>query len=108
MKWLKEQWEWFFAGIIAIIALAAAKKRDSGAKIKNNDLNVQSSTSKKITEQQSEVYEAHLNKREKAEKDFDKTVEKIAKDKELRKKELENNPEKLDKILKEKYGLKGE
>ena len=35
-------------------------------------------------------------------------VEKVAQNKEKRKKELENNPEELDRILKEKYDLKGE
>ena len=41
------------------------------------------------------------------EEKFGEDIEKITENKEARQKELENNPEELDKILKEKYNLKG-
>lgn len=108
MEWLKEKWGWIFAGIIAIITLAASKKRDSKEKISINDVKLEKEKNKKIIDQQSKTYKKYIDDREEAEKEFDSAVKAIEKNKEKRLKELENNPEELDKILKNKYGLKGE
>ena len=108
MNWLKEQWQWIIGGILAIIAIAASKKRDSIGKVEKGDSKAKAERDQKVNEAQKNSYEEFISKRSEAEEKFRKDIEKIAERKEDRKKELENNPEELDKILKEKYKLKGE
>ena len=108
MKWLKEQWQWIVGGILAIIAIAASKKRDSETIIKVGDSELEKKRSEKIIEAQEDIYEQHLEKRSAAQEEFARKSEKIAEIKSAREKELENNPNELDRILKEKYKLKGE
>ena len=105
---IKEYWQWIVGGILAIIAIAASKKRDSETIIKVGDSELEKKRSEKIIEAQEDIYEKHLEKRSAAQEDFTRESEKIAKIKSARQKELENNPEELDKILKEKFNLKGE
>ena len=106
-KWLKEQWQWIVGGIIAIIAIAASKKRDSIIKVSKGDSKAKASRDQKVNEAQAKAYKALVLERSEAEEKFREDIEKIAENKEARQKELENNPEELDKILKEKYNLKG-
>ena len=107
-SWLKQKWGWIVAGVVAIISIVASKKRDSKEKIENSDLQLKSEKNEKIAKGQEIAYKAYVQEKSKIQKDFDKKVELIAKNQEKRRKELENNPEELDKILKEKYKLKGE
>lgn len=106
MNWLKEQWQWIVGGILAIIAIAASKKRDSIDKVEKNDSKVKADRDKKVNEEQKETYKEFISKRSEAEEKFREDIGKIAENKKERVKELENNPEELDKILKEKYNLK--
>tara|TARA_R110000796_G_C14410324_1_gene418646 strand:+ start:121 stop:447 length:327 start_codon:yes stop_codon:yes gene_type:complete len=106
-KWLKEQWQWIVGGIIAIIAIAASKKRDSIIKVSKGDSKAKASRDQKVNEAQAKAYKALVLERSEAEEKFREDIEKIVENKEARQKELENNPEELDKILKEKYNLKG-
>jgi hypothetical protein len=108
MKWLKEQWQWIIGGVIAIIAIVASKKRDSVGKVTQNDSKAKAKRDQKVNESQEKAYKEFIAKRSEAEEKFSKDIEKIAENKEARKKELENNPKELDRILKEKYKLKGE
>ena len=108
MDWLKEQWQWIVGGILAIIAIAASKKRDSINKVEKSDSKLKSERDKKVIEGQAAAYEDYIDKRSEADIKFQKDIKDIAENKEKRQKELENNPEELDRILKEKYGLKGE
>ena len=108
IKWIKEQWQWIVGGILAIIAIAASKKRDSIGKVEKSDSKAKASRDQKVNEGQKKAYEEFISERSEAEEKFREDVEKIAENKEARKKELENNPEELDRILKEKYKLKGE
>jgi hypothetical protein len=108
MKWFKEQWQWIVGGLLAIIAIVASKKRDSIGKVEKNDSKAKAERDQKVNESQKKAYEEFISKRSEAEEKFSKDVQKIAENKEARKKELENNPEELDRILKEKYKLKGE
>lgn len=107
---IKEYWEWFLGGVIAILSIGilASKKRDSKSKVKEADGELQKASSEKIIEAQERLYEQHLEKRSAAQEDFTQKVEKISEIKASRKKELENNPNELDRILKEKYKLKGD
>ena len=107
---IKKYWQWVLGVVIAIISLGAlaGKKRDSKSKVKAGDDELKKERSEKIAEAQEDIYEQHLEKRSSAQEEFARKSEKIAKIKSAREKELENNPEELDKILKEKYKLKGE
>ena len=105
---IKDYWQWIVGGILAIIAIAASKKRDSKQKIREGDSEFEKKRSEKIIAAQEDIYEQHLEKRSAAQKEHSRASEEIAEIKSTRKKELENNPEELDRILKEKYKLKGE
>ena len=108
IKWLKEQWQWIVGGLLAIIAIAASKKRDSIGRVEKNDSKAKEHRDQAVNESQKKAYEEFISKRSEAEEKFSKDIEKIAEIKSARKKELENNPEELDRILREKYDLKGE
>ena len=105
---IKDYWQWIVGGILAIIAIAASKKRDSEAKIREGDSEFEKKRSEKIIEVQKDIYEQHLEERSAAQKEHARKSEEIAEIKSARQKELENNPDELDRILKEKYKLKGE
>ena len=107
---IKEYWQWFLGVVIAVISVGAlaGKKRDSKAKIREGDSELEKKRSEKINKAQEFLYETHSKKRDAAQKEFESKSSKINEQKETRQKELENNPEELDKILKEKYKLKGE
>ena len=105
---IKDYWQWIVGGILAIITIAAANKRDSKAKIREGDSEFEKKRSEKIVEAQEEIYEQHLKKRSNAQEEFARKSEEIAEIKSTRQKELENNPDELDRILKEKYKLKGD
>lgn len=107
---IKDYWQWFLGIVVAIIGVGAlaSKKRDSKAKVREGDSEFEKKRSEKIIEAQEDIYEKHLEKRSSAQKEFTRKSEKIAEIKSTRQKELENNPEELDKILKEKYKLKGD
>ena len=108
IDWIKAQWEWITLGILAIIAIAASKKRDSQEIVSKGDSELGNQRSKKIAADQADIYENHIAKKSLAQKEFETKVEEIAGTKQQRIKELENNPAELDNILKEKYNLKGE
>ena len=108
IKKVKEYWQWIVGGILAIIAIAASKKRDSETIIKVGDSELEKKRSEKIIEAQEDIYEKHLEKRSSAQEEYARKSEEIAEIKSVRQKELENNPDELDRILKEKYKLKGE
>ena len=96
--------------VVAIIGIGAlaGKKRDSIAKLKEKDSEIEKKRSEKIIAAQEDIYEKHLEKRSAAQKKYARKSEEIAKIKSAREKELENNPDELDRILKEKYKLKGD
>jgi hypothetical protein len=107
-KWIKNQWQWIVGGLLAIIAIAASKKRDSIGKVEKSDSKAKAERDQKVNEGQKKAYEEFISERSAAEEKFREDNEAIAENKEKRKKELENNPKELDRILKEKYKLKGE
>jgi len=105
---IKEYWQWVVGGLLTIIAIVASKKRDSEEIIKAGDSELEKKRSAKIIAAQEDLYEQHFEKRNAAQEEHARKSEEIAKIKSARKKELENNPDELDRILKEKYKLKGE
>ena len=107
---IKEYWQWVLGVVVAIIGVGAlaSKKRDSKLKVKVGDSELEKERGEKIITAQEDIYEQHLEKRSSAQEEFARKSEKIAKIKSARQKELENNPNELDRILKEKYKLKGE
>ena len=110
MKKIKKCWQWFVGVVITIVGVGilASRKRESEQIIKVGDGEIEKIRGEKIIKAQEDLYEKHNKKRSEAQKEFDSESTKIDEQKEARQKELENNPEKLDKILREKYKLKGE
>ena len=84
------------------------EERKSKAKVREGDSELEKNRNAKIIEAQENIYEQHLEKRSAAQKKHARKSEEIAKIKSSRQKELENNPDELDRILKEKYKLKGD
>ena len=107
---IKEYWQWVLGVIVAILGVGvlASRKRDSEQIVKVGDGDLEKKRSEKILEAQEELYEEHSEKRNAAQEEHTRKSEKIAEIKSARQKELENNPAELDRILKEKYKLKGE
>jgi len=107
---IKEYWQWVLGVVVAILGVGvlASRKRDSETIVKVGDGELEKKRSEKIINAQKEIYEKHNEKRLAAEREFKEKSEKIRNIKETRQKELENDSEKLDKILKEKHNLKGE
>lgn len=103
---LKKHWKWLITACLAALALFSSTKRDSKKIVKSSDDELEKNKFKNISEKQTELYEEHLNKRKKEDRLLSNNLSDIEKKKESRQKELENNPEKLDSILKEKYNLK--
>jgi hypothetical protein len=107
---IKEYWQWAAAVVVAILGVGvlASRKRDSEQIVKVGDGELEKIRGEKIISSQAEIYEKHSKKRSEAERNFKEKSEKIRNIKESRQKELENDPEKLDRILREKHNLKGE
>jgi hypothetical protein len=107
---IKEYWQWILGVVVAILGVGvlASRKRDSEQIVKVGDGELEKIRGEKIISAQEDLYEQHSEKRNAAQEEFARKSEEIAKIKSTRKKELENNPEELDRILKEKYDLKGE
>ena len=110
IKKIKEYWQWLLGIVVAILGVGvlASRKRDSEQIVKVGDGELEKKRSEKIISAQEDLYEQHSEKRNAAQEEHTRKSEEIAEIKSARKKELENNPEELDRILKEKYDLKGE
>ena len=74
---IKDYWQWIVGGIFAIIAIAASKKRDSKAKVREGDSELEKKRSEKIVEAQEEIYEQHLKKRSDAQEEFARKSEEM-------------------------------
>ena len=107
---IKEYWQWFLGIVITILGVGvlASRKRDSEIILKVGDGELEKIRGEKIIKAQEDLYGKHNKKRNAAQKEFESESSKIDEQKEARVKELENNPEKLHRLLMEKYKLKGE
>ena len=107
---IKEYWQYITGAVIAILTLGvlASKKRDSREIVEKEDLELEKEKSDKILTAQKEIFQTYQKKRDDAQKSFDKKTQTIEDIKNQRRQELENDSEKLDKILEEKYKLKGD
>ena len=90
----------FFLGI-----LAASKDR-SKEKVKLSDAEASAKASSKITQEERALFEKWIEKDIQLKRKKEKEKAEIEKNKVNRVKELENDPEKLDKILEEEFSLK--
>lgn len=103
---IKEKFEWIVAGIVAIIVLAASKKRDSEKIVAKKDKELLEEEIYNVTEVNQQIMEDFSEANQAAQRKHKFKSKKVVQEKKDLKKELENNPEKLDNILKEKYNLK--
>ena len=60
---IKEYWQWIVGGLIAIITIAASKKRDSIEKVEKNDSETKAIRNQKVNEGQKKTYEEFISKR---------------------------------------------
>ena len=103
---IKEKFEWIVAGIVAIIVLAASKKRDSEKIVNKKDSELTQKETYDLSEVNKDIMEDFVESAHEAQEKYKDALENAELEKDKLKKEIENNPEKLDKILKEKYDLK--
>ena len=60
IKWIKEQWQWIIGGLLAIIAIAASKKRDSVDRVEKSDSKAKAERDQKVNEGQRKAYEEFI------------------------------------------------
>lgn len=91
---------------IFILGIFAAKKDRSKEKVKLSDAEARAKASSKITQEERDLFEKWIEKDIQLKKETELKETELQKNKEERVKELGNDPEKLDKILEEEFGLK--
>ena len=114
-SWIKEHWKLTLAALsAAAIFVVGFMKGSKGKRIAQAQRDLAKKDSeeyKKNNEDFKEGVEAltkdYTRKRDKIEDDKEAALVQAKKDAKEKKKELENDPEKLDKILKEKFDLEG-
>jgi hypothetical protein len=104
---ITEYWEILIAGIMLLIGVVIGTSGNR-EKVLKEDLKARESASKKIRQGTEAAIKKNQNAIEKAEKEKEAKEEEADSKKHRRKKELLKDPDKLDKILKEKYDLEGE
>mgnify|MGYP001266486269 CR=1 FL=1 len=114
-SWIKEHWKLTLtalsAAAIFVIGFMKGSKGKRIAQAQRDLAKKDSEEYKKNNEDFKEGVEAltedYTRKRDKIEDDKAEALTQAKKDAKEKKKELENDPEKLDKILKEKFDLEG-
>ena len=113
--WIKEHWKLALAALsAAVIFVIGFMKGSKGKRIAQAQRDLAKKDSeeyKKNSQDFKEGVEAltkdYTRKRDQIDDEKEKAIAKAEKDAQEKKKELENDPEKLDKILKEKFDLEG-
>ena len=114
-SWVKEHWKLTLAALsAAVIFVIGFMKGSKGKRIAQAQRDLAKKDSeeyKKNSQDFKEGVEAltkdYTRKRDQIDDEKEKAIAKAEKDAQEKKKELENDPEKLDKILKEKFDLEG-
>ena len=114
-RWIKEHWKLTLAALsAAAIFVIGFMKGSKGKRIAQTQRDLAKKDSeeyKKNSQDFKEGVEAltkdYTRKRDQIDDEKEKAIAKAEKDAQEKKKELENDPEKLDKILKEKFDLEG-
>ena len=91
---------------IFILGIFAASKDRSKEKVNLADAEAKASANEKLTQEERDLFEKWIEKDILLKKEKERKEIELEQNKAKREKELGNDPEKLDKILEEEFGLK--
>ena len=91
---------------IFVLGVFAASKDTSKEKVKTRDAEALARANEKIMEEHGAAFERFVTESERLKKEKTEKEAVLEEDKEKRIKKLQQDPEKLDKILEEEFGLK--
>ena len=113
LNWIKEQWEWVVAALVAILAFVVGRRGKQAAKeeveIKEKEIEVINYASEKEAKKKSEALEKYLRETAKLREEYKKAETSLEKETAQRKLELlelaKEDPDAIDKILMEEFNI---
>ena len=113
LNWIKEQWEWVVAALVAILAFVVGRRGKQAAKeeaeLKEKEIEVINYASEKEAKKKSEALEKYLRETAKLREDYKNAETSLEKDTAQRKLELlelaKEDPDAIDRILMEEFNI---
>ena len=113
LNWIKEQWEWVVAALVAILAFVLGRRGKQAAKeeveLKEKEIEVINYASEKEAKKKSEALEKYLRETAKLREEYKKAETSLEKETAQRKLELlelaKEDPDAIDKILMEEFNI---
>lgn len=113
LNWIKEQWEWVVAALVAILAFVVGRRGKQAAKeevkLKEKEIEVIDYASEKEAKKKSEALEKYLRETAKLREEYKKAETSLEKETAQRKLELlelaKEDPDAIDKILMEEFNI---
>ena len=113
LNWIKEQWEWVVAALVAILAFVLGRRGKQAAKeeveLKEKEIEVINYASEKEAKKKSEALEKYLRETAKLREEYQKAETSLEKETAQRKLELlelaKEDPDAIDKILMEEFNI---
>ena len=113
LNWIKEQWEWVVAALVAILAFVVGRRGKQAAKeevqLKEKEIEVINYASEKEAKKKSEALEKYLRESAKLREEYKSAETSLEKGTGQRKLELlelaKEDPDAIDKILMEEFNI---
>jgi len=113
LNWIKEQWEWVVAALVAILAFVVGRRGKQAAKeeveLKEKEIEVINYASEKEAKKKSEALEKYLRETAKLREEYKDAETSLEKETAQRKLELlelaKEDPDAIDKILMEEFNI---
>ena len=113
LNWIKEQWEWVVAALVAILAFVVGRRGKQAAKeeveLKEKEIEVINYASGKEAKKKSEALEKYLRETAKLREEYKDAETSLEKETAQRKLELlelaKEDPDAIDKILMEEFNI---
>ena len=113
LNWIKEQWEWVVAALVAILAFVVGRRGKQAAKdeveLKEKEIDIINYASEKEAKKKSEALEKYLRETAKLREQYKNAETSLEKDTAQRKLELlelaKEDPDAIDRILMEEFNI---
>ena len=113
LNWIKEQWEWVVAALVAILAFVVGRRGKQAAKeeveLKEKEIEIINYASEKEAKKKSEALEKYLRETAKLREEYKDAETSLEKETAQRKLELlelaKEDPDAIDKILMEEFNI---
>lgn len=113
LNWIKEQWEWVVAALVAILAFVVGRRGKQAAKqeveLKEKEIEIINEASEKEAKKKSEALEKYLRETAKLREEYKDAETSLEKETAQRKLELlelaKEDPDAIDKILMEEFNI---